>query len=153
MISVSQFCLNFCSTNEGICNERPVIYNTRLLNLWLDVKILSKKFGNLRWSPPSDTVNWNVTKICPLDFRNTLLGVLKESELLVLIWWRCPSDWGSAPPAEELHQGARHSGECCRGPSTHPSLWDWESWAFYVSAAELPQFTVQWLRTTQNPKS
>ena len=147
MVLVSQFCLNLWSSVEGICNERPVTYNISWLNLQLDVKIMSQKFGNLGWSPSSDTVNGNMTKICPLDFRNTLPEVLLESELSVLIWWRCPSNWGSAHPSEELQQRARHSRECCRDPSAHASLWNQESQAPYVSAAELLQYTVQYLRT------
>lgn len=114
-------------------------------------KTLSQKFGNLGWSPPPDTVNWNMTRNCFLEFRNTLPGVPKESELLALIWWRC--GWVSACPSAELHQWVRHSGESCGAPSAHPSPQDQESLAPYVSAAELPQFTVQLFRTTQNPNS
>lgn len=128
MVLVSQFYLNFWSTAEGICNERSVMYSTGLLNLWLDMKILRQKFSNLGWNASPDTVNWNVTKICSLDLRSTLPWVLKESQLLVLIWWRHPSDWGSACPSEELHLWVRHNRETCGGPSTHPNLRDWDTW-------------------------
>lgn len=87
MILVSQFCLNFWSMIEGICSKMPCVYMQYqiikfMIRLW---KILSRKFGYLGWSLSPDTINREVTKIFPLIFRKTLPGVLKESDVLVLL--------------------------------------------------------------------
>lgn len=111
MILFSQFCLNFWSMIEGICSKMPCVYMQYriikfMIGLW---KILSQKFGYLGWSLSPDTINREVTKVCPLIFRKTLPGVLKESDVLVLLRWRCSRDWGlwRGSSVREAWQGAR----------------------------------------------
>lgn len=99
-------------------------------------KILSEKFGNLAWSLSPDTINWEVTEVCPLIFGKTSAGVQKESDVLVLLWWRCSKDWGlwRGSSVREAWQGGKWG-------SQNPSCpWDWESSAS-LSARVAPLYS------------
>lgn len=98
-------------------------------------KIPSERLSNLAWSLSPDTINWEVTKVCPLIFRKTLPGVQKDQRCWYCFGEDAQRTEGRGSSVTEAWQGGRWG-------SPNPSCpWDWESSG--VSVPELPRFTTE----------